>query len=95
MEEPNFIDGEQQNEDGKTYNFRSTGTRAKIETKNSRKEDNINSALAQEKNSDLNNSDVYPLCKRPVKTGVECGICCRWFHYNCQGTSEERVLKEH
>ena len=95
MEEPNFIDGEQQNEDGKTYNFRSTGTRAKIETKNSRKEDNINSALAQEKNSDLNNSDVYPLCKRPVKTGVECGICYRWFHYKCQGTSEERVLKEH
>ena len=60
MEEPNFIDGEQQNEDGKTNNFRSTSTRAKIETKNSRKEDNINSALAQEKNSDLNNSDVYP-----------------------------------
>ena len=60
MEEPNFIDAEQQNEDGKTNNFRSTSTRAKIETKNSRKEDNINSALAQEKNSDLNNSDVYP-----------------------------------
>ena len=79
----------------KTYNFRSTSTRAKIETKKSGKEDNINSELAQEDNSDISNRDVCPLCNRPVKTGVECGISSRWFHYKCEGTTEEKVLKKY
>ena len=26
---------------------------------------------------------------------VWCGICTRWFHYICEGTLEERVLKEY
>ena len=50
-------DGEQQGKDGKIYKFRSTSTRAKIEAKKRGKEDNINSELAQEKNSDINNRD--------------------------------------
>ena len=50
-------DGEQQGKDGKIYKFRSTSTRAKIEAKKRGKEDNINSVLAQEKNSDINNRD--------------------------------------
>ena len=90
-----YSDSEQQGKDDKTYNFRSTSTRAKIETKKRGKEDNINSELAQEENSDISNRDVCPLCNRPVKTGVECGICSRWFHYKCEGTTEERVLKEY
>ena len=94
-EKPKCSDGEQQSKDDKTYNFRSTSTRAKIETKKRGKEDNINSELAQEENSDISNRDVCPLCNRPVKTGVECGICSRWFHYKCEGTTEERVLKEY
>ena len=77
----------------KTYNVRSSTARAKIEKRG--KEDNINSELAQEENSDISNRDVCPLCNRPVKTGVECGICSRWFHYKCEGTTEERVLKEY
>ena len=77
----------------KTYNVRSSSTRAKIEKRG--KEDNINSELAQEENSDISNRDVCPLCNRPVKTGVECGICSRSFHYKCEGTTEERVLKEY
>ena len=51
--------------------------------------------MVQEDNSDINNRDVCPLCNRPVKTGVECGICSRWFHYKCEGTTKERVLKEY
>ena len=48
-------DSEQQGKDDKTYNFGSTSTRAKIETKKRGKEDNINSELAQEENSDISN----------------------------------------
>ena len=59
------------------------------------KEDNINSELAQEKSTDIKNRDAYSLCNRPVKTGIECGICSRWFHYKCEGSTEERVLKEY
>ena len=94
-EKPRYSDSEQQGKDDKTYNFRTTSTRAKIETKKRGKEDNINSELAQEENSDISNRDVCPLCNRPVKTGVECGICSRWFHYKCEGTTEEIVLKEY
>ena len=72
-ERPKYSDSEQQGRDDKTYNSRSTNTRAKIEVKKRRKEDNINSELPQE-NSVISNRDVCPLCKRPVKTGVE------WFH---------------
>ena len=92
VEGPKYSDNEHQGKDGKTYNFRSTSTRAKIETKKREKEDNINSELAQEENSDISNRDICPLCNRPAKTGVECGICSRWFHYKCEGTTEERVL---
>ena len=49
VEEPNYSDSEQQGKDDKIYNFRSTSTRVKIETKKKRKEDNINSELTQEK----------------------------------------------
>ena len=45
------------------------------------KEDNMNSELAQEKSTDINNRGACPLCNRTVKTEVECGICSRWFHY--------------
>ena len=95
MEESKYSDSEQQGKDDKAYNFRNTSTRAKIEPEKRGKEDNINSELAQEENSDISNRDVCPLCNRPVKTGVECGICSRWFHYKCEGTTEERVLKEY
>ena len=95
VEESNDSDSEQQGKDDKTYNFRSTSTREKIEMKKRGKEDNINSELAQEKSTDINNRDACPVCNRPVKTGVECGICSRWFHYKCEGTTEERVLEEY
>ena len=95
MEKPKYSDSEQPGKEGKTYNFRYTSTRAKIDPKKTGKEDNINSELAQEENSDISNRDVCPLCNRPVKTGVECGICSKWFHYKCEGTTEERVLKEY
>ena len=96
MEEPKYSDSEQQGKANKTYNFRSTSTRAlQIETKKRGKEDNINSEQAQEESSDISNRNVCPLCNRTVKTGVECGICSRWFHYKCEGTTQERVLKEY
>ena len=56
---------------------------------------NINSELVQEKNSDTNNRDLCLLYNRPVKTGVECGICSRWFHDKCEGTTEEKEVKEY
>ena len=59
------------------------------------KEDNMNSELAQEKSTDINNRGACPLCNRPVKTEVECGICSRWFHYKCERTTKERVFKEY
>ena len=83
MEETKYSDNEQQGKDDKTYNFRSTSTRAKIETKKRLKEGNINSELVQQENSDISNEDVSPLFNRPAETGVECGICSRWFHYKC------------
>ena len=58
MEEPKYNVSEQQVKDDKSYNFRSTSTRAKIETKKRRKEDNIDSGLTQEENSDISNRDV-------------------------------------
>ena len=66
-----------------------------VSVQEQKSKDNINSELAQEENSDISNRDVCPLCNRPVKTGVECGICSRWFHYKCEGTTKERVLKEY
>ena len=80
LEEPKYSDNEQQGEKNKSYNFRSSSTRAKTETKNRGKEENTNSELAQKKNSGINNRDACPLYNRLVKTEVECGICSRWFH---------------
>ena len=91
MQEPKYSDSELQGKDNKTCNFRSASTRAKNETKKRGKEDNMNSELAQEKNSDISNRDVCPLCNRPGKTEVECGICSRWFHHKCEETTEERI----
>ena len=71
MEEPKYSNSEQQGKGNMTYNFRNTSTRAKIETKKRGKEYNINSKLAQEKNSDISNKNVCPSCNGPVKTGVE------------------------
>ena len=59
------------------------------------KEDDINSELTQGKSTDINNRDACPVWNRPVKRGVECGVCNRWFRYKCEGTTEERVLKEY
>ena len=54
------------------------------------KEDNINSELGQEKNTDINNRDPCPLCNRPLKTGVEYGSlfleeisACAAVHTHC------------
>ena len=30
-----------------------------------------------------------------VKTGVQCGYCQRWFHFEYENTTEEQVLKEY
>ena len=42
--------------------------------------------MAQEENSGISNRDAYPLCNKPVKTGVECGIECRMLK-NYRGNS--------
>ena len=94
VEEPKYSDSDQQGQDNKTYNFSSTSTRAKIETKTREKEGNINSDPTHQNNSDINNRDVCPLCNRPVKMVVECGIGNRWFHFKSEITTEERLVKE-
>ena len=43
----------------------------------------------------MNNKDACPLCNIPVKIGEECGTFSRWFHYKCEGTTVERVVKEY
>ena len=90
MEEPKYSDNEKHRKDNKTYNYRSTSTRERIEMKMRGKEDNINSELAQEKNTDINNRDPCPLCNRPLKTGLECGSlfleeisACAAVHTHC------------
>ena len=93
VEEPKYSDSEQQGKDNKTYNFRYTSTRAKIETKK-RGKGIQHKFMAQENSSDINDRDICPLCNRPVRTGVECGICCVWFHYRSEGTTKERVVKK-
>ena len=95
MKEPKYIDGEQKGEDDKTYNFRGTSTRDNIEMKKRGKGDNIYSEMAGKKNNAIINGNASPLCNRPVKTGVECGICRWWFHYKCEGITEEILLKEY
>ena len=50
MKEPKYSDNDQSGEYNKTYNFRRTSTRPKIETKKR----GLNSKLTQEKNSDVN-----------------------------------------
>ena len=47
MEEPKERDSEQKGGNNRTYNFRSVSTRAKIETKERGKDDNINPEIAQ------------------------------------------------
>ena len=32
-------------------------------------------------------------CKKFDQTGVQCGSCYRWYHYNCEGTTENEVKK--
>ena len=39
--------------------------------------------------------DICPICDKYVKTGVQCGYCHRWFHFKCENTTEEQVLKEY
>ena len=39
--------------------------------------------------------DICPICDKYVKTGVQCGDCQRWFHFKCENTTEEQVLKEY
>ena len=93
-EEPKYSASEKKRKANKTYNFRSTSARAKIENKKRGIEDNINPELAQQKNSDINNRNVCPLFNIPVKTEVECGIYSRWFHYRCEVTTVKREVKE-
>ena len=93
-EEPKYSDSEKKRKANKTYNFRSTSARAKIENKKRGIEDNINPELAQQKNSDINNRNVCPLFNITVKTEVECGIYSRWFHYRCEVTTVKREVKE-
>ena len=94
MEEPKYSDSEQQGKDNKTYNFRYTSTRAKIETKK-RGKGRQHKFMPQEKSSDINDTDMCPLCNRLVRTGGECGICCIWFHYRCEGTTKERKVEKY
>ena len=65
----------------------------KLKLKRGGKEDNINSCLR--KSSDINDTDICPLCNRLVRTGGECGICCIWFHYRCEGTTKERKVEKY
>ena len=39
--------------------------------------------------------DTCPICDKYVKTGVQCGYCQRWFHFKCEKTTEEQVLKKY
>ena len=93
-EEPKYSDSEKKRKTNRSYNFRSTSARAKIENKKKGIEGNTNPELTQQKNSDINNRNVCPLFNIPVKTEVECGMYRRWFHYRCEVTTVKREVKE-
>ena len=95
MEEPKYGDSEEQGEYDKTYNFRSTSTRAKTETKKRGKEDNIISELAQKKNTDINNRGVCPLCNSPIKQEWNVGYVVDGFITNVKEPQRKKVLKEY
>ena len=45
----------------------------------------------REKEKEEISKELCPCCNKYVETGVECGQCGNWFHYKCEGTTEEQV----
>ena len=88
VEEPKYSEREQQGKDGKTYNL-------EVLVQKQKKKEIYKFRTGSRGELRISNRDVCPLCNRRVKTGAQCGICSRWFHYKCEGTTEERVLKEY
>ena len=56
-----------------------------------------NSSDLEKKTNKTRNAwrDTCPICDKYVKTGVQCGNCQRWFHFKCENTTEEQVLKKY
>ena len=40
-------------------------------------------------------SESCMTCDKCVYTRVQCGYCQRWFHFRCEGTTKEKVMKEY
>ena len=45
----------------------------------------------REKEKEEINKEICPCCNKYVEKGVECIQCGNWFHYKCEGTTEEQV----
>ena len=54
-----------------------------------------NSSNLEKKTKEIRNvlRDTCPICDKYVKPGVRYGYCQRWFHFKCENTTEEQVLK--
>ena len=49
---------------------------------------------AQKEQQDIKNEKCIKSDKY-IETGVQCGFCQRWFHFQCEGTSKENVMREY
>ena len=41
----------------------------------------------------IKENEICNVCYQYVTTGVECGICKRWYHFQCEETTEEEITK--
>ena len=55
----------------------------------------IRSGKKEKRNTKCLERHTRPICDKYVKIGVHCGYCQRWFHFKCEYTTEEQVLKEY
>ena len=40
-----------------------------------------------------NEKEICMGCSKYVETGVQCGSCYRWYHYKCEGITENEIKK--
>ena len=60
--------------------------------KNDERERNIGETKPQNI-TEYGEKEICMKCNKYVETGVQCGSCCRWHHYKCEGTTEKEIKK--
>ena len=62
------------------------------EREENRKKEQEEAAEVQKENSENEKEEgKCPGCRKVVRSGVECGDCRKWWHFNCQGMTQQEV----